>query len=107
MAYGLGATTPQRFAAIAPQYGSFHRGFLDSPNPLFGVPMMDVHGSNDLTVPANLTSFNMGDDVSYPLSADGWYYTQIQEITSAWADANDCSGDAIHYPTSLDGVNDL
>jgi polyhydroxybutyrate depolymerase len=70
MAYGLGANAANRFAAVAPQCGSFHNGFLDSPDPALGMPLMDVHGASDTTVPVNLTRFNAPGDV-YPLSADG------------------------------------
>eukprot|EP00750_Incisomonas_marina_P017298 INCI20211.1.p1 GENE.INCI20211.1~~INCI20211.1.p1 ORF type:complete len:398 (+),score=42.11 INCI20211.1:113-1306(+) len=107
MAYGLGANAATRFAAIAPQCGSFHRGFLDSPDPMFGMPLMDVHGDSDFTVPANLTAYNVGEDTTYPLSADGWYYTQVADIMSAWRVSNACVGESGHFKTPLDGTNGL
>jgi poly(3-hydroxybutyrate) depolymerase len=70
MAYGLGANVAHRFAAVAPQCGSFHNGFLDSPDPTLGMPLMDVRGDADTRAPANVTKFNAPGDV-HPLSADG------------------------------------
>jgi poly(3-hydroxybutyrate) depolymerase len=108
MAYGLGANLQQRFAAVAPQCGSFHNGFLDAPDAEVGIgmPLMDIHGNADVTVPINMTRFNKDGD-KYPLSADGWYYTQINDITDAWRISNNCTGDVTHYSTSLDGVDGL
>ena len=109
MAYGLGANVVSRFAAIAPQCGSFHRGFLDFPdNNAGGMPIMDVHGNADEIVPANLTRFNNeATDLRYPLSRDGWYYTQVDEILASWRVSNGCSGTTSHYTTPYDGVNGL
>ena len=49
------------------EFGSFHRGFAMAPAT--GVPVLDLHGSKDTTVPANVS-----------LSADGYYYTTTEEI---------------------------
>eukprot|EP00404_Azadinium_spinosum_P044852 CAMPEP_0180814812 /NCGR_PEP_ID=MMETSP1038_2-20121128/67268_1 /TAXON_ID=632150 /ORGANISM="Azadinium spinosum, Strain 3D9" /LENGTH=92 /DNA_ID=CAMNT_0022856495 /DNA_START=10 /DNA_END=285 /DNA_ORIENTATION=+ len=87
----------ERFAAIAPVAGSFHRGFKQVPTvPL---PVMDIHGDRDQTVPANST-----------VSNNGWYYVVTADIFSGWARANGCQGvDSARtvYHTSLDGVKDL
>jgi poly(3-hydroxybutyrate) depolymerase len=73
MAYGLGANLATRFAAVAPQCGSFHNGFLDRPDAAVGMPLMDVHGDADTVVPANLTLYNTpATSEQFPLSADGW-----------------------------------
>ena len=49
--YQLGVDLATRLAAISPEFGSFHRGFAMAP-PL-GVPLLDLHGKKDTTVPAN------------------------------------------------------
>jgi len=96
MTYQLGVDLHSRLAAIAPQFGSFHKGFAAAPST--GVPVLDMHGSKDTTVPANVS-----------LSADGYYYTTTKEIfeggkySSGWMKANGCSGATSHYPTRFDG----
>merc|ERR1719223_1435525 len=100
MTYHVGAALPERWAAIAPQFGSFHRGYLLSPST--GVAILDVHGTRDKTVPANTS-----------LSADGYYYTTVQEIfdgneyAGGWKQANGCTGPTSHYPTKYDGQSHL
>jgi len=100
MTYQLGVDLSQRLAAIAPQFGSFHRGFLEAPS--VGVPVLDIHGKSDHTVPANVS-----------LSADGYYYTPTDEIfggnaySSGWKHANDCTGPSTHYVTNYDGIKEL
>merc|ERR1719401_482543 len=100
MTYQLGVDLAHRLAAIAPQFGSFHRGFNMAP-PV-GVPVLDIHGKSDTTVPANVS-----------LSGDGYYYTPTREIfggnaySKGWKNANGCSGPSRHYPTRYDGIKDL
>ena len=57
-----------RVAAIVPNAGSFHRGFAAAPASK--VPLLDLHGTRDKTVPANETS-----------STDGWHYTKVRVPT--------------------------
>merc|ERR550537_1337031 len=89
-----------RLAAIAPQFGSFQRGFNAAPS--VGVPVIDLHGQSDTTVPANVS-----------LSADGYYYTPVAEIfdgnqySAGWKKSNGCSGSASHYRTEYDGIKGL
>jgi polyhydroxybutyrate depolymerase len=100
MAYQLGVSIASRLAAIAPQFGSFHRGFNAAPSQ--GVPVMDIHGKSDTVVPANVS-----------LSGDGYYYTPVSDIfggdsySSGWKKSNGCSGSAKHYATAYDGVKGL
>lgn len=100
MTYQIGVDMATRVAAIAPQFGSFHRGF--NLAPLVGVPVLDLHGFFDTTVPANVS-----------LAADGWYYTVLSEIlggnefSTGWKTSNACFGPSAHYPTSFDGIFDL
>jgi len=100
MTYQLGVDLSSRLAAIAPQFGSFHRGFNLAPS--VGVPVIDLHGTRDTTVPANVS-----------LSGDGYYYTTTHEIfngnaySTGWKSANNCSGESSHYVTKYDNVRDL
>eukprot|EP00118_Oscarella_pearsei_P027056 m.310717 g.310717 ORF g.310717 m.310717 type:complete len:351 (+) comp54070_c0_seq1:110-1162(+) len=106
MAYGLGARMSNRLAAIAPVCGSFSMGFLEAPDSEYGMPVIDIHGTQDTTVPANLTSYNKVGD-QYPLSSDGWYYTQVSDIFKEWKERNGCTGDDFQYKTSLVGEEGL
>ena len=98
--YQLGVDLASRLAAIAPEFGSFHRGFAMSPS--VGVALLDLHGSHDRTVPANVS-----------LSADGYHYVTTKEIlegthdSKGWKHANGCSGPSRHWPTEWDGLRDF
>lgn len=100
MTYQLGVDLSSRLAAIAPQFGSFMRGFRAAPTT--GVPVIDIHGSRDTTVPANVS-----------LAGNGYYYTTNAEIfdgdqhSPGWKAANGCSGKSSHYPTKYDGFDKL
>lgn len=83
--YQAGASMSSRLAAIVPVAGSFHNGFLQTPTHY--LPVMDIHGTSDHTVPANASS-SKG---AYALSSDGWYYEITGNIASQWAQANGCS----------------
>merc|ERR1712232_1260476 len=83
----------------APQFGSFHKGFLQGPTT--SVPLIDIHGTKDTTVPANKS-----------LSGDGYYYTTTSEIfnggsySSGWKKSNGCSsGYSQKWPTQWDGTS--
>jgi poly(3-hydroxybutyrate) depolymerase len=94
--YQLGVDLASRLAAIFPEFGSFHRGFAMAPK--VGVPVLDLHGTKDTTVPGNVS-----------LSADGYYYTTTDEIfnggkySTGWKKANGCHGPSSHWPTKYDG----
>ena len=100
MTYQLGVDLADRLAAIVPEFGSFHYGFAMAPTT--GVPVLDLHGSKDTTVPGNVS-----------LSGDGYYYTTTDEIfgggkySTGWKKANGCSGASSHYPTQFDGQSDF
>lgn len=100
MTYQLGVDLGARLAAIAPQFGSFHKGFNMAPS--VGVPVLDIHGRSDTTVPANVS-----------LSGDGYYYTPTEEIfwgnkySTGWANANGCTRDLKFYPTKYDDIRNL
>ena len=96
MTYQLGVTLGDRLAAIAPQFGSFAQGFAAAPKS--AVPVLDLHGSDDDTVPAN-----------YSLAGNGYYYTPVEEIfhggkySGGWMKANGCDGKPGLWPTKFDG----
>lgn len=100
MTYQVGVDMANRLAAIAPQFGSFHRGYALAP--AVGLPVIDIHGTQDTTVPANVS-----------LSGDGYYYTTTEEIfgggkySSGWMKSNGCTGSESHYPTEYDGIDKL
>merc|ERR1719265_2037831 len=100
MTYQLGIDLAERLAAIAPQFGSFHQGFCESPAQK--VPVLDLHGSKDKTVPANVS-----------LSADGYYYTITKDIfdgcqyCQGWKKSNGCDGYSYHWTTKWDGQDKL
>lgn len=89
--YQLGVSMAERLAAIVPIAGSFQRGFAQAPT--LPVPVMDIHGTGDLTVPSNWTHSN-----------DGFYYTKTADIFKGWRGANKCDGDSLkHWRTMSDG----
>lgn len=94
MTYQLATDMSSRLAAAAPQFGSFQKGFLQGPTT--SVPLIDIHGTKDTTVPANKS-----------LSGDGYYYTTVADIFSTWGKANGCTGSTSHYSTPYDGQSSL
>ena len=88
--YQEGASNSLRFAAAAPQFGSYHRGFAMAP--LDDLPLLDIHGSQDTTIPANVS-----------LSGDGYYYTTTAEIFALWEPMNGGNGTYSQYVTAWDG----
>ena len=94
--YQLGVDLSSRLAAILPEFGSFHRGFAMAPAA--GVALLDLHGTRDDTVPANVS-----------LAANGYYYTTVAEIfeggkySRGWKAANGCKGKPTHWATEFDG----
>jgi len=98
--YQLGVDLGHRLAGIAPQFGSFHRGY--NMVPKVGVPVLDLHGTSDTTVPANKS-----------LSGDGWYYTTTHEIFNGnsysigWKEVNGCEGTPTVYHAKQSGREGL
>jgi len=86
-----------QLASIIPIAGSFILGFLDVPKvPL---PVLDVHGRRDDTVPANVSNSYKGKkcpvkavgEHGCAVSYDGWFYHTQQDIVKHWTAANNCS----------------
>ena len=74
------------------------KGFLQSPTSK--VPVMDIHGTSDKTVPGNASSAS----AKYALSADGWYYEITGNIASQWCvfphNVGVCTAGVKHTPKS-------
>ena len=99
---GTSADLGGRLAAIAPVSGSMMNGYITGPPvPL---PVLDVTGTSDVTVPINDTTYGNG-----AVSNEGWIYSTMDDIFAVWEPANGCesSETSAHFPTSLDGVQDL
>lgn len=94
MCYQNGVVMHSRLAAIAPQFGSFQKGFRMAPST--GVPLLTFHGSKDTTVPANVS-----------LSGDGYYYTTTKNIIADWKTSNGCSGGMTVYKDTYSGTDKL
>jgi len=100
MTYQLGVSMASRLAAVVPEFGSFHYQFAQSPAS--SVPILEFHGTQDTTVPANVS-----------LSGDGYYYTTTADIyggstfSSGWMKSNKCSGPTSQYVTPYDGQYSL
>ncbi|GAB5356526.1 hypothetical protein AAMO2058_000297300 [Amorphochlora amoebiformis] len=99
--FQIGASLSTRLAAIAPISGGFMQGYIQTPSsPL---PVLSVTGTEDIIVPANWTIFGGG-----ATSVEGWIYSGISPVFKEWEIANQCEmQDPIHYPTTLDGFQDL
>jgi len=59
------------------------------------LPVIDIHGTRDTTVPANVS-----------LSGDGYYYTTTAEIFALWEPLNGGDGTYKQYVTPWDGQKD-
>jgi hypothetical protein len=60
--------------------------------PQVSMPVLDIHGTQDTTVPANTS-----------LSGDGYYYTTTAEIFALWGPLNGDTGCYEQYVTPWDG----
>jgi len=98
----IGAVLSQRLAAVVPVSGSFMHDYIRGP--VYPIPVMDITGTQDVTVPINDTKYGNG-----AVSSEGWIYSTMKAIFSLWEPANNCSSTEVasHYPTSLDGSEDL
>mmetsp|Transcript_63592 Transcript_63592/g.207444 ORF Transcript_63592/g.207444 Transcript_63592/m.207444 type:complete len:422 (-) Transcript_63592:396-1661(-) len=108
--------------------GSVQLGFLHTPDGPTAI--MDIHGTRDRTVPANVS--NSWKNTECPVKSVGrhgctvsddlFFYTPLSEILGVWGVGNNCSdprsllsldagpgGDYVHYPTQprFDGLGDF
>ena len=102
MAYWVAVHFANRFAAAIPVAGSALMGFWK--NPVAPIPLMDIHGIADKTIPANYSNGFVGHGAGHspnPLrvpgcadcafSDDGFYYTSNYNVTRGVALVNNCS----------------
>lgn len=94
-----------RFTAVAPVASSPLLGFGTSPR--VPVAMLEIHGSRDEIIPANVSgSYNgeVGPEGS-TVSSDGYYYEPVERSMERFASINKCGSprDVRHYPTPYDG----
>jgi hypothetical protein len=102
MAYWMASHFADRFAAAIPVAGSALLGFWQ--NPKMEIPLMDIHGTLDSTIPANYSNgfiangpHSTGKPMVVPncsdcsFSDDGFYYTPNYNITRGVAMSNKCS----------------
>jgi len=91
-------------ASIMPVEGSLMLGHAGTP--LTPMPLMDIHGIYDDTVPANVSnSWRRYKKFGCPVKAagaegcavsnDGWYYTPQGTLLSPWARANACQSGSV------------
>jgi len=97
-----------RLASIIPVEGSLMLGHVAIPK--VSLPVLDIHGIFDDTVPANVTnSWGRYKHAGCPVAAVGpegctvsndlWYYTPVDKLTTAFAQAAGCShSEAEHFP---------
>jgi poly(3-hydroxybutyrate) depolymerase len=83
--------------------GSRIYGFNISPRS--PISLLEVHGYNDQTVPANASNGMGGGPPGASVSDDHFYYTEIPHVTRVFADAAGCAGPNRPYPTPFDRLN--
>ena len=89
MSYTLACELSDKIAAIASVTGSMNNGQTISCSPERPVPVMQIHGTMDLTVPY------FGSITSEP----------VEDVISFWVNFNDCSSNASFF--SLPNINTL
>ena len=96
-----------RLQAISPVAGSPLLGF--GKQPLVPMPIMEIHGSADDIIPANLSQSYQGEvgPNNSTVSSDGFYYEQVYLTMEQYTTYNGCRGEPEHYPTRFDGETDL
>merc|ERR1711963_1190954 len=89
-----------RFAAMVPVAGNPHPGFNTDPSLSdYYLSVMDIHGSQDVVVPANVSEENAAE--GFPWTSDGaWYYVPTNQVLAKYGEANGCS-DALGQPTGF------
>ena len=113
MDYQIGQSFSHIFASMVPIAGSCLLGY--NIKPKHPISVMDWHGTRDNIVPSNVSNSYqypkyIGPDGS-TWSSDGFYYTPSLNITSLYAEINECDGyddsGRQHWSTPYDGEDDL
>ena len=106
MVMSLVKAIPERVASMVPIAGSHFLGYNDVPATKSPVAYLDVHGTEDDTVPANVTNgfkprrkkASCTKDAAgrcvgphgSAVSNDGFHYTPTPNVTAVWAENNGC-----------------
>ena len=105
--YQMGQALSHIFASVIPVEGAPMLGFNIVPK--HPISLLDFRGLSDTEVPGNVSgSYNglIGPDNS-TWSADGFYYTPLDNITAAFKKINKCDGKWTHWSTKYDGTRDF
>ena len=62
---------------------------------------MDIHGTEDDIIPANVSNGDGPGPHGSTISADGFYYTPTDAVMEKWASKNECSGEPYQYVTEV------
>jgi poly(3-hydroxybutyrate) depolymerase len=84
---GQNARSAAMFRSVASLIGLPHRGYLDTPGKVGGLPVLLVTGTHDTTVPPG-----RWESTHYTTTRDGdaYYYTGATAIVRRWGGANSC-----------------
>jgi poly(3-hydroxybutyrate) depolymerase len=84
---GQNGKSARTFRAIAALIGLPHRGHLDAPARVGGMPVLGITGTHDTTVPPGAW-----ENTHFTTSSDGsvYYYTGAAAMMRRWGNANGC-----------------
>lgn len=102
MTYQTAMDLSPLLASAAPIAGSRIYGYNAPPRS--PISLLEVHGYQDQTVPANASNGLGGGPPGASVSDDHFYYTEVPHITRAFASAARCAGENRPYPTAFDGI---
>ena len=88
--------------SVAPIAGSRIYGFNKLPR--VPISLLEVHGYDDDTVPANASNGLGGGPPGSSVSNDHFFYTEVPYILGAFAVAAGCTGPNMPFPTRFDGI---
>ena len=63
--------------------------------------IMDIHGTEDDIIPANVSNGLGPGPHGSTTSSDGFYYTPTDTVMEKWASRNECSGEPYQYVTEV------
>lgn len=96
MSYYYNCQRPGRIAAMASVAGTMFRQWFFNCTPIFPLPVMEIHGTSDATIPYN----------GNPTPGDAGVYLAVDSVIDKWTRRNNCISTAtINFPdlSSSDG----
>lgn len=90
MAFELGHTLANRFAAVAPTVSAPAVGFSSVPSSQEQISLLSLWAVRDGTIPPGGGA-----------SDDGWLWTSVADYTADWASYNGCSGSSGAWPNPV------